>query len=294
MTGPLCRKCGSRLQKFLTDAGMEYHVNCAPPTSKYNFGEPDRPGETNGDPYAGQLRDELTDIIRWADRRSPRSQQTEIGASEIGGECLRRIGYRLADIPPANTGTDPWPAIVGTAVHSWLEKAMRRWEADRREGRWHTEMTVHPSDAVMGHTDLYDAPNAAVIDYKTVGTEKMQAIRKHGDEAIPADNKQQVHLYGLGHVRAGRPVRRVALVFLPRGGWLSGMYVWSAAYDQAVAEAALDRVNRVAAGLIHYGVMETPENWVRIPATPEPKSCSWCPWFNAGVDTASAAGCPGK
>lgn len=293
MTGPLCRKCGSLLHQHDRDHNNEYHPTCAP--QGYLFSEPERPGETNGHPYAGQIRDDLTRIIKWADRNSPRSKQTEIGASELGGDCFRRLGYRIAEVPHANTGTDPWPAIVGTAVHIWMEQAIRHWEArDGVQERFRTEMLVRPSSVVKGHTDLYDIPFNAVVDYKTAGTEKMRELRKLGEEAVPVDYIQQVQLYGLGHVRAGRRVDTVCLVFLPRAGWLSGMWVWSAPYDEAVALAALDRLNRVAAGLIHYNVTDDPSNWVKIPAAPDAKACSWCPWFNSGVEVASDAGCPGK
>jgi len=103
----------------------------------------------------------------------------------------------------------------------------------------------------------------------------------------------QVMLYALGHVRAGRRVDRVALIFFPRAGYLSGSYVWSAPYDQAVAEAALEKVQKVAGGLIYYKVMDNPDNWEKIPATPS-KDCSYCNWYKPDVASASDAGCPGK
>lgn len=287
MATGLCRKCGIILAPWLKEQGLEYHPPCDP---NGFFTAPEMPQGVASDPFALHLRDELTDIILWAERGSERSQQTELGASEVNVECLRRLGYRIAETPIRNGNTDPWPAIVGTAVHMWLEKAVLKYEQVHQLGRWQTEMTVHASDQVKGHTDLYDAEHYAVIDYKTKGTEDMRNIRKG---AVPADHIQQVNLYALGHIRAGRRVDRVALVFLPRAGWLSGMYVWSAPYDQKIAEDALDRVNKVTAGLIYYKVTDVPENWVKVPATPS-KDCSWCPWYNPEVESASDAGCPGR
>lgn len=293
MTGPLCRKCGSILAPYLLEQGEEYHVLCHPNPAALFDAPPHDPKLSNGDSYALHLRDEITDIIKWANRSSDRSQQVEIGASETGGECLRRLGYRIAEVASVNEDTDPWPAIVGTAIHSWLEKAVDKFQAAHRLNRWATEMTVHPSDVVTGHTDLYDKEKFAVVDYKSAGTEKMRDLRKGVEGAVSPDHIQQINLYGLGHVRAGRRVDTVALVYLPRAGWLSGMYVWSAPFDQQLAEDALDRLKKVAAGLIYYKVTDNGENWNKIPATAG-KGCAWCPWLNPGVDEASAAGCPGK
>ena len=57
---------------------------------------------------------------------SPRSQQTMIGASEIGTPCSRRLAYKLLGVDAINTDMDSWPAIVGTSVHANLEKAFKR------------------------------------------------------------------------------------------------------------------------------------------------------------------------
>lgn len=287
MTTGLCRKCGIVLDPWLREQGKEYHDPCAPDEM---FAEPELPPGQASDHFALRLRDDLTDVIRWANRNSERSQQTEIGASEIGGECLRRLGYRISDIMPVNDNTDPWPSIVGTGIHMWLESAFNKYTSSQPQQRWFTEMTVHPSSVVKGHTDLYDADTFTVVDWKSKGTEEMREIRKG---YVPVDPVQQVNLYALGHIKAGRRVDRVALAFVPRAGWLSGMYVWSAPYDEKLAMAALDRLNKVAAGLIYYKTETEPANWTKIPAAPS-KDCSWCPWYNPQAQSASDKGCPSK
>lgn len=286
--GPLCKKCGTPLHRSLREDGHEYHPLCAPETV---FGEPGHNDGLPHDPYTESLREDIIEIVKWADRNSVRSRQAELGASEVGYDCLRRIGYRISDVVTTNNETDPWPAIVGTAVHAWLEKAFDRFEEVHHLGRWVTEMEVQPSVAIKGHTDLYDAANFVTIDHKTAGTEKMREIRK-GE--IPPSYIQQVMLYALGHIRAGRRVDRVALVFYPRSGWLGSIAAWSAPYDEAVAMAALDKVNRVAAGVIRLGVAEDPSKWADVPASPSKDDCSWCPWYQPLALAASDAGCPGK
>lgn len=290
MATELCRKCGTRLADVLLADGAEYHQICQPGNAGF-FSDPVAVADkfTNGDPYAFRLRNDLTEIIHWANRGSVRSQQKELGASEVGVSCLRRLGYRMAGVAETADNNDPWPAIVGTAVHLWLEDAVNSYEKVHQLGRWETEMTVK-AGPVPGHTDAYDKDFFAVIDYKNPGTTAMTEIRKgHVDEQYI----EQVQMYGYGHVQAGRRVDRVALVFFPRAGYLQGTYVWSQPYDETVALAALDRVNKVAAGLMYYDVENVPGNWERVPATPS-KSCTWCSWYRPEVDTASDAGCPGK
>lgn len=291
MAGALCRKCGIILDPALRAAGDSYHVHCGPTKAfAIEFDEPTpTPGLANT-AHALRLREDVIDVIHWANRNSARSLQKELGASEIS-ECLRRLGYRVANLPGTGNEGDPWPAIVGTGIHMWLEEAFTRFEEVHRLGRWFTEMTVRPHEGVLGHTDNYDAETFTVIDWKSKGTEEMREIRK-GIVTFD-DHIEQVSLYGRGHIEAGRRVDHVALFFLPRGGWLSGAYVWSQPYNPAIAEAALDRRNRVEAGIRYYDVINKPENWQKFPATPS-KACSWCPWFNGSLTAADDRGCPGK
>lgn len=286
--GPLCGKCGEVMATWLRESGHEYHPICAPETV---FGEPDFADGLPHDPYTEMLRHDIIAAVKDYDRNSERNQQAEVGASEVGYGCFRRIGYRIADIPTTNNETDPWPAIVGTSVHAWLEKAFTFANRRYTEDRWMTEVVVHPSAAIKGHTDLYDASNFVSIDHKTAGTDKMREIRKGN---IPESYIEQVQLYALGHVRAGRRVDRVALVFYPRSGWLHSIAVWTAPFDEAAALAVLDKVNRVAAGIIRLGVADDPSKWQDVPAAPKKDDCNWCPWYQPLAKTASDAGCPGK
>lgn len=290
MAGALCRKCGSVLSPALRKAGDEFHVGCGPTTAFTGFAEPTLMLEGQAsDEFALRLRDDLTEVIRWADGSSDRSQQRKLGASEVS-QCMRRLGYRISNTPAVTERGDPWPAIVGTGIHMWLEQAFGRRSKATKDGRWATEMTVNPSDNVTGHTDLYDTETFTVIDWKSKGTEEMREIRKG---YVPEDAVQQVQLYGLGHIRAGRRVDRVALAFVPRGGWLKGMFVWSAPFDQAAAEAALERVARAEAGIRYYNVVDVPGNWEKFPVAPG-EGCGWCPWYRPELETASDQGCPGK
>jgi hypothetical protein len=243
------------------------------------------------DPFNDVLKQQLVHMILWAEHESPRSRQVEIGPSEIGDPCDRHIGYRLANIPAINVGFDPWPAVVGTSVHGWLENAIRTYEAFHRTDDWKTETTLLVDDFIKGHADLYWAPQKTVIDWKTGGPDVMKKVRKDGP---PEGYVIQAQIYGLGFVQAGWPVERVALAFLPRSGWLRDMFVWSAPFDRDAAEAALSRVYTIAQQLNDLDIFINPHRWEQVPATPS-DVCGRCPWFNSLImaeEGASNKGCP--
>jgi hypothetical protein len=238
------------------------------------------------DPLADEIQAELTSIIKWADENSPRSQQTALGPSEIGTPCERRLAYRLANLPPVNFNRDPWPAIVGTAIHQWLEGAVNRYGDPRLE----TEAELIIDQALTGHSDLLR--ETTVVDYKTAGTDVMREARKNGPSR---SYKIQINLYGLGQVRRGRRIEHVALVYLPRAGNLSGMYVWVDKFRPEVAGAALERMYGIANGLIEVDIFNHPEIFNEIPAVAD--HCGFCPYYRKeglmANGIADETGCPG-
>lgn len=230
-------------------------------------------------------------MIQWNEHNSPRSKQAAIGPSEIGDPCDRRIAYRLANMPEVNLYMDPWPAIVGTAVHDWLERAVNRYQTEVGDRGYLTELRVFPDPMVRGRSDVYR--RGEVIDWKTTGADGMRKVRKNGP---PPGYVSQIQIYGLGHIRAGRPVDTVTLVFFPRSGWLDDLFIWRAPYDERVAKRALERMYAVAWLAIDLNVEVDDGNFERIPATPG-DSCVWCPFFNKNLgptETASRRGCPGR
>lgn len=283
MAGALCSKCGMVLDKVLIEMGLELHPMC---DKKALFGEPD--GE---DP----IKSELIDMILWADGNSARSLQVAIGPSELGNPCDRAVGYRMAGVAEPNNRTDPWPAIVGTAIHQWTEKAVNAYEdahPDPRGRRWLTEQKVRPDPLVTGHSDYFHQPRNMVVDLKTAGRDVMRRIHKEGP---PIGNQVQVQLYGLGYEKLGFTVKEVALAFVPRAGWLSDMYVWTQPYDRSAAEGALARMYGIGHRLIELDVMNQPHRWEMVESTPS-KSCGYCPFMNVrDADRgADGTGCGGR
>lgn len=233
------------------------------------------------------LKAEMIKIIRWANDTAPRSQQREIGMSEVGVDCLRRLAYSLDGTPKANRAADPWFAIVGTSVHTWLAGALERWSASDEYGgpAFQIEQRVTASDgttAVSGSTDFYR--NGLVGDHKIQGPDKIKKLR---DGGMPSNQyRAQLHLNGLGWEQAGWPVDEVALLVYPRSGYLDGMHVWSEPYSRDHALQSLARLASVRA-------LGTALGAANVPASPDMAGCVWCPFYRPGAP-ADATGCPGK
>lgn len=255
-----------------------------------------------GDPAL--LKAELVDVITTAIANQPRSLQRRIGPSEIGSPCQRRIGYKLAGVPPVN-GSSAWRPTVGTAVHTWLEDVFRlanrvwRDQAGADVTRWLVEHKVcigevpglaaivaddHDDDDIRGRCDLYDRVTATSVDWKIVGPATLKRVKTgHLDHKY----RVQGHAYGYGWTRRGQPVDTVAVMFLPSNGELAQAHMWHEAYDQQVVADALSNVATVTAALTAFG----PERALPVLTTAD-DHCDFCPYrLPAATDVAEA--CPG-
>lgn len=245
------------------------------------------------DPFSVLLKQQLTEIILWQERQNPRNTQANMGPSEIGNPCDRHIGYRLADIPGINVEFDPWASIVGSAVHAWLEQAVRDWDPGAKKFR--TETTLELNDFVTGHADLYSLEHSAVIDWKTAGNDVLKKVEYEG----PSDGYRiQTHIYGYMFEQAGYNVRKVALVFMGRASTLKRMFVWSADYSREVAETALGRLYGIAQRVVELDPLKegNEHRWEQLDAV-SGNHCGFCPWYDPGRDLdrgADATGCAGR
>jgi hypothetical protein len=228
---------------------------------------------------------ELAWLISERIRYAPREVQQHLGPSEVGDECARRIGHKLLrskerQLPPN------WKATVGTSVHAWLAAML---DADNVRGapdmsgqeRWLVETRVDVGGGISGTADAYDRITATVVDWKTCGPTMLDGYRRKGPSAA---YQIQVHLYGLGMVRAGHPVDTVMIVMLPRQGDLADAYVWHEPFDAELAEAALQRYLGIDAMITALGE-------AAIEALPmAPAWCTHCPFYDAPE---GAGSCPG-
>lgn len=251
------------------------------------------PKPLNGNsPWASRYAAEIRRVVNVTAADSPRSQQVHLGPSEIGHVCSRQVAGKLAGIPRTNHVMDPWPSIVGTAVHAWLEKAFRAENDRLGRIRWVPEARVTPIDGHAGTADLYDADEQAVDDHKCLGESSLAKIRSTAGP--PQHYIVQLLLYARGYRRLGLPVRRVALLAYPRTqASLDGLYVWDRPYtpvddellDEVVAQ--LDIRKQWAAALI-AGTAQF--NDVPADTTDE---CHFCPYYRPQSARDGGPGCPG-
>lgn len=247
--------------------------------------------EDESNSFSEILRHRLTEIIMWQAARAPRSVQTNIGPSEIGSPCDRQIAYRVAAIPEVNLRQDPWAAIIGTSIHRWLQEAVEAWIADGPGRRYLTEVELDINGLITGHCDLYDAETETVIDWKTVGPNALKDVEAG---RISVGYMIQTHLYGYMFAQLHVPVKRVALVFIPRASSLNRLRVWSALYDENVARTALARLSAIARKVVAMDLLNKSHMWEEVPAEGG-DHCGFCPWFEAHrLAPANATGCPGR
>jgi len=233
------------------------------------------------------LTAQLAQLIRAGDQLRPRSRQKKIGPSSVGAPCDRRLAYQWIGHPHANS-SDPLAAIIGTGFHQWAADAFARLNGVLGRERYLIEEQVTIRPGLSGTLDLYDQDARRLIDWKCVGANTIKTTKRDGPRP---QYVIQSHLYGMGLEAAGHTPSEVALAFVPRGGFLSGLHVWTAPYDRAVAEQALTRLDDLALKLTALDVETHPQRWVDIPISPG-HECVFCPWYTPNR-TDLSVGCPG-
>lgn len=236
---------------------------------------------------------ELIDLIKAA--RDERGEQVEIGPSEVGTPCERKLAYKIWNMPATNGNQgDKWRARVGTAIHKQNEETFgahteniecpeelgvdQRWLTERKVtvGTWHDGTRERE---LRGSADLYDSlplwlpDEQCVVDWKTSTPDK---IADYCRGKIPEAYRVQGHCYGLGYENEGKAVKWIALMFLPRDGELNlaTTCLHVEAYDASIARGALRRLE-ITAAKTHAGDFEN--------LTIAQDYCSRCPWYTYGA-----------
>ncbi len=175
------------------------------------------------------MKDFLVDILHAKENSRARSNQVQIGPSELGG-CRRKVYYRLHDQHPTNDNEMKLAAIMGTAIHSAIENALAL--ADPTGTKYVVEQEVEWGD-MKAHIDLWIPETGDVVDWKTV--------KKNNLSYFPSTQQRwQVQVYGylLEKSGKGKPVN-VNLVAIARDGDERDIKVHSEPYDANIAEEAL-------------------------------------------------------
>jgi hypothetical protein len=251
-------------------------------------------------PWAADTARRMADIIRRYSARRPRSLQRHLGPSELGVECDRQVVGKLIGAPATNHVTDPWPSFVGTAIHAELDQVFR-WENTQLGAvRYLPERRVNPGGPFIGHPgtgDLYDAWEACMLDHKALGATSMDIVKSVAGP--PRKYVGQLGLYGLGYLREGLPVRRIALLAWPRTkSDLSGLYVWEHAMDAQMAqllhEIADDTARRkaYAAAILAAPAWQQAGMLAAVPREPDHHECYFCIFYRPNQQD-DGVGCPG-
>lgn len=192
-----------------------------------------------------------------------RDKQVSIGASNASNPCTRCLADDLLGVP-REPSAYMMGAIIGTAVHMLLEDRVTRMHPE-----WMPEGKL-----VIGHlegygevkstTDLYIPKHLQVNDWKTTTKAKLPAIKEAlTTEPTPYDlskvvetrfkvkgYKAQLHLYGLGLLRAGLPVETVGLGFVCRDASTEkDVWGWTMPYSPEYAESVWGRLERLWSAL---------------------------------------------
>ena len=244
-------------------------------------------------PWAQRYARELRGVITRQASLAPRSVQVHLGPSELGESCDRQVTGKFAAAYRTNHVSDPWPSIVGTAVHAWLALAFQDDNARERILRWVTEVTVTPHPEFPGHADLYDAFESAVVDHKVLGPTSLAKVKSASGP--PLRYQVQLLLYAAGFRALGLPVRRTVLAaYPPTASTLDGMYVWEhlcGPEDDDVVREVIRKtlVRRQLAEEITAGRMTLRQ----VPATPDDDACFFCPFYRPQAAYDDGPGCPG-
>ena len=209
----------------------------------------------------------LLHVLHSKDASRDRSQQTEVGPSEIGG-CRRKVWYRLNAQPETNENQSKLAAIMGTAIHAAIEEAIGAIDPEGKEYLVETEVAFGDMKA---HVDLFVPSTGAVIDWKTSKIKNLSYFPSN-------QQRWQVQIYGYLLSKNGYEVKTVNLVAIARDGNEKDVKVHTEPYDEVMALAALSWLANVKAST----------------TLPEPeKDQSFCKDYCQYYDATEQMGCGG-
>lgn len=177
-----------------------------------------------------------------ASTQSERTLQKNIGPSELGEPCERKLWCKAHGVPPVRTLEPSHAANVGTGIHMWLEQRMEALYGNT--GRFMQETPIEYR-GITGHADVYDRLKKRLIDYKTVTKARLGTLRK--TRVVPPAYRIQAQTYAAGLIEAGFEVEEISIIFIPRDGNTLDVAAFNLEVDRDVADEAIDRLERIIA-----------------------------------------------
>lgn len=151
---------------------------------------------------AEKIKDLITAAIKGSMDGSARSIQAAegiIGPSDVGF-CRNKVALMVKGVAPTDS-PPKWSAAVGTAIHNYVEAAIKEMFPDWLVGSIDNieTTTLLPSGAeIKGHPDVVVPAANAVLDIKTV--DGFEWVKREGTSL---QHKYQRHLYAMGLVQMG-------------------------------------------------------------------------------------------
>jgi CRISPR/Cas system-associated exonuclease Cas4 (RecB family) len=206
-------------------------------------------------------------LLEW-DARRARSQQAELGMSELGG-CQRRAKYRITGTTPTNRGSSV-QAVLGTAVHAAVEQVFKEMQA---AGLIPAEDLVEFEvrfAGVLGHLDRYESKTQRIKDTKTTSDRWLQHIKVYG---ASVEHLWQTALYAAAVMQTGRRVREIVIDYLARD---------TGEDFQVVVPFDTQHVRDALAWLDN--VRKAPLEMLNRAYEPDSSFCKHCPFFDTCWD----------
>lgn len=133
---------------------------------------------------------------------TPRTKQSNegiLGPSDIGF-CRQKATLMTKGVGPTDR-PPKWAAAVGTAIHDYVERALKDAYPDWLVGsidKVRVTATLPSGAMISGHPDIVVPSANAVLDIKTV--DGFEWIKREGTSK---QHKFQRHLYAIGLIQAG-------------------------------------------------------------------------------------------
>lgn len=191
-------------------------------------------------------------VIQEITKKSERDKQTRVGPSEIGKSCDKCLGRALMhERADQDFSLYPW---IGTAVHYFMES--NTFPDQEHELRLYVG-DIPGYGPVNGTTDMAyveEDGSITVVDWKVVG---IKTLKKYRVSGVSDQYRFQAMTYARGLELLGRPVKKVAIVFIPRDSMnVKDIWVHEEEYQPEMAENALAR-----AGALYSWLQEEGNHW---------------------------------
>ena len=232
---------------------------------------------------AQRIQNIVTDALNTYQSAAPRSLQSAegiLGPSDIGF-CRQKAVLMTKGVPQSDN-PPKWSAAVGTAIHNYVEAAIKAIHPDWIVGsidELSVTATLPSGASISGHPDLVVPSANAVLDIKTV--DGFEWVKRDGTSL---QHKYQRHLYALGLIQAGilddsRPVL-VGNIYFDRSGKNPTPYVLAEDMDPTLTDEIDSWVQDVI-----YAVKHNEEASRDVPSAVCARICSHFTACRGGLDT---------